>query len=219
MLSVTPGRMKATQLSVLIQVPDHGGLSASAAATSRSARTLACCLRPERTSFAGPLRVPCLGPGAGLRRLRPGPAFRLALGEHLLPGRLHDFGDLFWGESGVNLQGGIGDLENPLASPVMIETVAVMPGRSFSSGFSTFDDGRVGHDVLGDRRRKRTCFTLPLKVLSGKASTVKRTFWPSLTLPTSASSTSAFDLHLAQVIGDLENLGGRKSWPGWSGPR
>ena len=41
------------------------------------------------------------------------------------------------GSSGVNRSAEFGTRRTFFASPVMMETVAVMPGRSFSSGLST----------------------------------------------------------------------------------
>ena len=50
----------------------------------------------------------------------------------------------------------------------------------------------------------RICKTLPVKVLSGYASTVKRTVWPIFSLPTSASSILPWTSMEFEIIGDGE---------------
>ena len=52
---------------------------------------------------------------------------------------------MFWlveGSGGLNLSALLGTFKTPLRFAVVIETVAVMPGLSFSSGFGTLTMAR-----------------------------------------------------------------------------
>jgi hypothetical protein len=51
---------------------------------------------------------------------------------------------------------------------------------------------------------RRICFTLPWKLRLGKASTLKRTGWSTRISADVGLGEGGVDLHLRQVLGDLE---------------
>ena len=93
--------------------------------------------------------------------------------------------------AGVNLSAFTGIAMASFTSCVTMVQVAVMPGRSFCSGFSAVITTVYVTTLLVVVGFRRTSCTAPLNDSPWNASTVNVAFWPCFTWPISASSMAA----------------------------